>query len=66
MTGNNKIDTIFTADGCASNNSTKSVPCMTTDLFGDWREELIMRTADNTKLRIWCTTACSAIFRRTI
>ena len=57
MTGNNKIDTIFTADGCASNNSTKSVPCLTTDLFGDWREELIMRTTDNKKLRIWCTTS---------
>lgn len=29
---------------------------MTADLFGDWREELIMRTSDNKKLRIWCTT----------
>ena len=57
MTGKDKIDTIFSADGCASNNSTKSVPCLTADLFGDWREELIMRTTDNTKLRIWCTTA---------
>ena len=57
MTGANKIDYIFNADGCASNNSTKSVPCMTVDLFGDWREELIMRTTDNKKLRIWCTTS---------
>ncbi|MBP3267732.1 MAG: RICIN domain-containing protein, partial [Ruminococcus sp.] len=57
MTAANKIGTIFTADGCGSNNSTKSVPCMTADLFGDWREELILRTTDNTKLRVWCTTA---------
>ncbi|MBQ6251008.1 RICIN domain-containing protein [Ruminococcus sp.] len=55
MTGANKIDRIFTANGCGSNNSSKSVPCMTADLFGDWREELIMRTDDNSKLRIWCT-----------
>gem|GEM_PF-2696653 len=31
---------------------------MTADLFGDWREELIMRTSDNKKLRIWCSTEC--------
>ncbi|MBQ6213252.1 MAG: hypothetical protein IJJ57_10235, partial [Ruminococcus sp.] len=51
-----QIDYFFNADGCASNNSTKAVPCMTADLFGDWREELIMRTTDNKKLRVWCTT----------
>jgi len=51
----NNYPTIFTAEGCASNNSTKAVPCMTADLFGDWREELILRTEDNSKLRIWCT-----------
>ena len=51
-----QIDYFFTAEGCASNNSTKAVPCMTADLFGDWREELIMRTTDNKKLRVWCST----------
>ncbi len=56
MNGAEKIDRIFTADGCAANNGSKNVPCMTADLFGDWREELILRTSDNTKLRIWCTT----------
>lgn len=30
-------------------------PCISVDLFGDWREELILRTSDNNKLRIWCT-----------
>ncbi len=57
MKGADKIDRIFTANGCGSNNSSKSVPCMTADLFGDWREELILRTDDNSKLRIWCTTS---------
>ena len=56
MTAANTVKTIFTANGCGSNNSSKSVPCMTVDLFGDWREELIMRTDDNKKLRVWCTT----------
>ena len=51
-----QIDYFFNADGCESNNSTKAVPCMTADLFGDWREELIMRTTDNKHLRVWCTT----------
>ena len=57
MTSTSKIDYLLNADGCASNNSTKAVPCMTVDLFGDWREELVMRTSDNNKLRIWCTTS---------
>ncbi len=57
MTSTSKIDYLLNADGCASNNSTKAVPCMTVDLFGDWREELVMRTSDNKKLRIWCTTS---------
>ena len=56
MTAANTVKGIFTANGCGSNNSSKSVPCMTVDLFGDWREELILRTDDNQKLRIWCTT----------
>lgn len=56
MTAADKISTVFTANGCSGNNSSKNVPCITADLFGDWREELIMRTSDNTKLRIWCTT----------
>ena len=61
MTGQGKFDRIFTADGCGSNNSTKSVPCMTADLFGDWREELILRTNDNTKLRVWCTNSTTKV-----
>ncbi len=57
MIDTNTITQIFTAEGCSSNNSTKSVPCMTADLFGDWREELIMRTNDNQHIRIWCSTS---------
>lgn len=30
-----------------TNNSTKATPCFMGDIFGDWREEFIMRTSDN-------------------
>ncbi len=41
---------------CVSNNGTKSNPCLSADLFGDWREELICRTKDSKELRIFTTT----------
>ena len=40
---------------CVQNNGTKSNPCLSADLFGDWREELIYRTRDNSELRIFST-----------
>ncbi len=33
--------------------TTGGFPLITADIFGDWREEVIMRTADNSKLRIY-------------
>jgi rhamnogalacturonan endolyase len=47
---------IFVMEGCSSNNGTKSTPALSADLFGDWREEIIERTSDNTALRIYTTT----------
>jgi rhamnogalacturonan endolyase len=47
---------LFTAEGCVSNNGSKSTPVLSADLFGDWREEVIFRTADNKNLRIYTTT----------
>ncbi len=47
---------IFTAEGCLSNNGSKSTPALSADLFGDWREEVIFRTSDNKNLRIYTTT----------
>lgn len=41
---------------CRSNNGTKSNPVLSADILGDWREELIYRTADNKELRIFSTT----------
>lgn len=50
------VGRIFTAEGCLSNNGSKSTPALSADLFGDWREEVIFRTADNQNLRIYTTT----------
>jgi len=43
-----------------SNNGTKSTPALSADLFGDWREEVMWRTADNRFLRIYTTTIPAA------
>ena len=51
-----KLDAVFDATGCASNNGSKATPCLSADLFGDWREEVAFRTADNKALRIYSTT----------
>ena len=47
---------LLTAEGCTSNNGTKSTPALSADLWGDWREEVIFRTTDNKSLRIYSTT----------
>ena len=47
---------LLTADGTTSNNGTKSTPALSGDILGDWREELVLRTSDNTALRIYTTT----------
>jgi rhamnogalacturonan endolyase len=49
--------TLLSASGCYSNNTTKATPCLSGDILGDWREEVIFRTSDNTALRIYTTTA---------
>jgi rhamnogalacturonan endolyase len=46
---------LLTGSGVASNNSTKSTPALSADLFGDWREEVVWRTSDNRALRIYST-----------
>jgi rhamnogalacturonan endolyase len=40
---------------CVRNNGTKSNPVLSADFWGDWREEVIYRTADNNELRIFST-----------
>ncbi|WP_187263100.1 rhamnogalacturonan lyase family protein [Pontibacter beigongshangensis] len=61
LLNDNRIDKygagrLLTATGAASNNSTKATPNLQADLFGDWREEVILRDESNTSLRIYTTT----------
>ncbi|MEV0157552.1 cellulose binding domain-containing protein [Micromonospora sp. NPDC050686] len=46
---------LLTGSNVASNNGTKSTPALSADLLGDWREEVVWRTADSTALRIYST-----------
>lgn len=43
-------------DGCSRINGTKSNPCIHADILGDWREEVLVRTQDNTALRLYVST----------
>ncbi|MBQ9765445.1 MAG: rhamnogalacturonan lyase [Lachnospiraceae bacterium] len=40
----------------ATNNGTKGNAGLVADLFGDWREEVVLRKADNSALRIYTST----------
>jgi len=50
-----RLYTIYNAAPIASNNSTKSNPCLTADIVGDWREEMLFRAADNQSLYLFTT-----------
>lgn len=47
---------LLTADGTRTNNYTKGNPSLVADVLGDWREELLVRTADSSALRIFTST----------
>lgn len=53
---NNKLVTILDAAGTLSNNWKKGHPCIQADILGDWREEAVWRSADDTELRIYVST----------
>lgn len=40
-------------EGTLTNNHTKGNPCLVADIFGDWREELLLRLADSSAIRIY-------------
>ena len=50
------VNRIFTSSGAKMNNWTKNNPGATGDIIGDWREELVLRTGDDSKLRIYTTS----------
>lgn len=48
--------TLLTAAGTRTNNGTKGNPSLVADVLGDWREELLLRTADSSAIRIYLST----------
>jgi hypothetical protein len=48
--------TVLEATGTETNNGTKGNPSLVADVFGDWREELLVRTADSSAIRIYLST----------
>ncbi|MFV2018419.1 rhamnogalacturonan lyase [Micromonospora sp. LOL_023] len=47
---------LLTAEGTRTNNHTKGNPGLVADIFGDWREELLVRTVDSSAIRIYLST----------
>jgi rhamnogalacturonan endolyase len=39
--------------GVESNHGSKGCPCLIADIFGDWREEILLRRADNRAIRVF-------------
>ncbi len=52
----NTEDRLLTLEGTLTGNGTKGNPALQADLLGDWREELIYRSADHTSLQLFTTT----------
>lgn len=50
------VGVIYTFQGTMTNNDTKGTPCFQGDIFGDWREEIMLRADDNRSVRIYTTT----------
>ncbi|WP_247004407.1 rhamnogalacturonan lyase [Halosolutus gelatinilyticus] len=50
-----ELDPLESFEGTRSNNSSKGTPCLSGDLLGDWREEVIWRTEDSEALRLYAT-----------
>lgn len=57
---------ILRPEGTFSNNHTKGTPVLQADLYGDWREEVVLRTRDNAALRVFTTDRPTELRLRTL
>nr|WP_223292430.1 rhamnogalacturonan lyase [Salipaludibacillus neizhouensis] len=48
--------TVLTTENTRANNGTKGNPSLVADIFGDWREELLVRKTDSSAIRIYLNT----------
>ena len=51
-----QLGRLLTAEGTRTNNGTKGNASLVADVFGDWREELLVRTTDSSAIRIYLST----------
>lgn len=51
----NRTFTVYQAAPISSNNGTKATPCLSGDILGDWREEVLFRASDNASLYLFTT-----------
>lgn len=54
--GTGRLVTLYNIANATYCNGTKRNPNLQADIFGDWREEIILHSSDNTKLIIFTTT----------
>ncbi len=50
-----ELELLKSFDGTRSNNGSKGTPCLSGDILGDWREEVIWRREDDEALRLYAT-----------
>ncbi|MBR4235163.1 MAG: rhamnogalacturonan lyase [Clostridia bacterium] len=48
---------LLSPENTSTNNSTKGNPCLIADVIGDFRENLILRSSDDSELRIYVNTS---------
>ena len=48
--------TMLVPEDTLTNNGTKGNPCLVADIFGDFREEILLRTKDSRAIRIYTNT----------
>lgn len=51
-----EMENMLVMEDCMWNNGTKGNPALQGDILGDWREEVLIRTAGNQNLRLYVTT----------
>ncbi|MDO4802223.1 MAG: hypothetical protein Q4A15_08665, partial [Prevotellaceae bacterium] len=48
-----EMHTLARFEGTTFNNGSKQNPCLSGDIIGDWREEVLTRTTDSNELRLY-------------
>ncbi len=53
--GTDRVATLYNVASISANNGSKSNPCLMADILGDWREEVIFRSSDNSGMVVFVT-----------